>query len=583
MTDAPATPVPPGEPTRDWHPAGWAAVAVAFLVGFANFPMQVVGWRLDQLPGEGIDNRLNNFILEHGYRCLTGRAEGFWDAPSYYPRTRATSWSDAHIGMLPVYAGVRALGASPERAFQWHFLLSCALNFAAAAWAARRLGFGPVGAAAAAYVFAYALPVVGQTQHTQLIPRFLVPPAVVFAWEFLWMPRTWRFAACAACVVYQFYVSVYIGFFLGLMLAAGLLVAVVRCGCGLPWQELLRPGWRVWAARVAVAAVAFLAAKYLADAHKHGSRGGTAVDGVKANAPFPVSWLTAPRNAYLHWDSPWSPIPDLHTPDGEHLMLPGLVPLAAVAVGALLVVLRTGVRTPRQVAVVSAWVCLLLAVLVTQIGDVWLYKSLAEIRGVGGIRVPGRVCLVLLFPAGLAVAYLLDGLVNAAGRPGRGPAVAAAVLGLALVAADQRLLPREGRAEYAGPWRQFHFPLEVALDEQARMAEVFRSRPGVKIVYVFPTGLTESDGLRGLQVIAMRAAQELGLECVNGWTGHAPLEWRYFPDYRSLMAWFVDANQMTDDELAGLLVVGDPLPDVNPMYEALMRAAHPPAPRPKWR
>src|SRR5438045_8764675 len=126
----------------------------------------------------------------------------------FYPAGGMTAPSDAHIGMLPLYAAARACGLSPERAFQAHFLIACVLECAAGVWALRRLGAGAAGVAAGAYVFAFALPVVGRTQHTQLVPRFLVPPAVVFAWEFLRQPRSWRLAAAAGCVAGQMYLTV---------------------------------------------------------------------------------------------------------------------------------------------------------------------------------------------------------------------------------------------------------------------------------------------------------------------------------------------------------------------------------------
>ena len=168
-------------PSHPWGIGGWALVVAAFTIGFVNFPLQVVGTDFDHLPGDTIDNRLNNFVLEHGYRYLAGKADSFWDAPSFYPSRDSTAMSDAHIGLLPLYASFRAAGLSPEHAFQGWFLVPFVLNFAAAAWAVRRLGYGALAASVAAYVFAFGLPVVAQLTHAQLFPRFFVPPAVVFA------------------------------------------------------------------------------------------------------------------------------------------------------------------------------------------------------------------------------------------------------------------------------------------------------------------------------------------------------------------------------------------------------------------
>ncbi|MBA4065266.1 MAG: hypothetical protein C0501_16450 [Isosphaera sp.] len=568
------TAAPPPAPA--WHPAGWALVAAAFLVGFGNYPLQVVGTDLSHLPGDVIDNRINNFVLEHGYRWACGRAgTGFWDAPSFHPAAGATAWSDAHLGMLPLYAAARAAGATPEGAFQWHFLLACALNFAAAAWAARRLGLGPAGAAAAAYVFAFGLPVVGQTQHTQLVPRFLVPPAVVFAWEFLRLPRTWRLAAAAGCAAAQFYLTVYIGYFLALTLAAGLLVSAVRFGRGFAWRELLRPGWRGWAGRAAAVAAAGAVTYALVDRHRQGTQGGAAVADIKAGAPVPASWLTAPKNAYHHPASGRAPLPEFAVPEGEHLMHPGLLPAAAVLVVAAAGFFPAGAGAARRAAVAAAWTTVLLAVLVTRFGDVWLYESVANLPGAGGIRVPGRVCLVLLFPAGLALGHLLDTGVRLARRVGTGPAAAVAVAGLAAVALDQRLVPVGPVRE--GVWFQFRAPVSDVVARQERIARAVRRHPDPRFVYVFPSAGTGEGDRYALQLEVMRATQDLGLPCVNGWSGYIPPGWNFFANYRELATWLLTANEWPPERLHGLVAVGAPGPPPDE-FDTFLRNTFPPHP-----
>lgn len=61
-----------------WGRTEWFVVVAAFAVGFVNFPLQVVGTRFEYLPGDDIDNPLNNFVLEHGYRYLCGHHDSFW-------------------------------------------------------------------------------------------------------------------------------------------------------------------------------------------------------------------------------------------------------------------------------------------------------------------------------------------------------------------------------------------------------------------------------------------------------------------------------------------------------------------------
>jgi hypothetical protein len=595
----------PGESCPRWQPSGWLVVLAAFLVGFANFPLRVVGTDLTHLPGDGGDNRLNNFVLEHGYRWLTGRAGvGFWDAPLFYPVRRVTAWSDAHLGMLPLYAAFRAAGASPEGAFQGHFLTAAVLNFVAAVWAMRRLGFGPFGAAAGAFVFAFGLPLVGRLPHAQLHPRFLVPPAVVFAWEFLRRPKAGRLAAVAVTLVGQLYLTVYIGYFLALLLAAGLVVTAVRFRRELDWPALLRPGRREWLKRTAVLAAAAPAGGWLLAQHAR-DIGVMDRSSVREAAPVPNSWLSAPPVAWL-WPT-LAGAGGLHPEtDGEQLLHPGLFPLAALGFGLVVAVRPRRLGPSGPVVAVAALAAVLLLVLVTRWGIVWPYDLLARLPGVTGIRVVGRVGLVLLLPMGIALAGLIERAVAVAARGGRAIAALAGSALLGLVAADQWLTPFPEVPAGGAP--VLRYPKAEAWSRQERIAAAARERlaaaataaarermaaaarermaaaaardgAGVApVLYVFPSAAEPGESLVELQLQAMRASQDLGIPCVNGWSGYLPPGWGYFADYRSLLHWLTVTNPVPPETLDRLLVVGEPEPDHDPVYEAEMRVRFPPVP-----
>ncbi len=578
-----------------WYPTGWLVVLAAFLVGFANFPLRVVGTDLAHLPGDGGDNRLNNFVLEHGYRWLTGRAGvGFWDAPLFYPVRRVTAWSDAHLGMLPLYAAFRAAGASPEGAFQGHFLTAAVLNFVVTVWALRRLGFGPFGAAAGAFVFAFGLPLVGRLPHAQLHPRFLVPPAVVFAWEFLRRPKAGRLAAVAVALVGQLYLTVYIGYFLALLLAAGFVVTAVRFRRELDWPALLRPGRREWLKRAAVLAAAGPAGGWLLAQHAR-DIGVMDRSSVREAAPVPNSWLSAPPVAWL-WPTLAGAGGLRPETGGEQLLHPGVFPLAALGFGLVVAVRPRRLGSSGPVVAVAALAAVLLLVLVTRWGSVWPYDLLARLPGVTGIRVVGRVGLVLLLPMGIALAGLVEWAVEVAAR--RGPAVATLVGSalLGLVAADHWLTPFAEAP--AGGVPVLRYPKAEAWSRQERIATAVRERiataapdrndtaawdgtggaSGAGVLYVFPSVAEPGESLVELQLRAMRASQDLGMPCVNGWSGYLPPGWNYFADYRGLLHWLTVTNPVPPETLDGLLVVGEPEPDRDPVYEAAMRARFPPVP-----
>ena len=52
---------------------------VLFLAGISLF------FEVGQIPGGFDDARFNMYVLEHGYRWLTGLDKSFWSTPFFYP------------------------------------------------------------------------------------------------------------------------------------------------------------------------------------------------------------------------------------------------------------------------------------------------------------------------------------------------------------------------------------------------------------------------------------------------------------------------------------------------------------------
>jgi hypothetical protein len=238
------------------------------------------------------------------------------------------------------------------------------------------------------------------------------------------------------------------------------------------------------------------------------------------------------------------------------------------------------------VVAVAAVAAVLLLVLVTRWGSVWPYDLLARLPGVTGIRVVGRVGLVLLLPMGIALAGLIERAVAVAARGGRAVAALAGSALLGLVAADQWLTPFPEVPAGGAP--VLRYPKAEAWSRQERIAAAARERmaaaaardgAGVApVLYVFPSAAEPGESLVELQLQAMRASQDLGIPCVNGWSGYLPPGWGYFADYRSLLHWLTVTNPVPPETLDRLLVVGEPEPDHDPVYEAEMRVRFPPVP-----
>jgi hypothetical protein len=451
--------------------------------------------------------------------------------------------------MLPIYSLLRIVGLSPERAFQGWFVIPFVLNFVSAAWALRRLGMEAAGVATGAFVFAFGLPIAGQFGHAQLLPRFFVPPAVVFAWEFLRWPRTSLLTACCACIVYQVYISIYIGFFLVLLLAAGLIVSIVRFGAQLPWERLFRPGRRIWYSRAAVISASLMLLLPLGLAHGRGV-GGVSEDAVRGMAPTPNGWITPPVMSIaapmlMDEESP---------PEVERRVFPGFVSLLAVGIG-LFAAFRPGCLGNRSSAVaVAAWSALLLMLFVTTFGWIWLYLPVAMMPGGGTIRAIGRIVLVLLFPIAVAVAGCTDGIVNRAKRFGKTGPLLTGILAMAIVSADHWLSSADG--ERASSWGGERTLLADMVAKQDRIKLLIEQHPTPTLVYAYPVGQKIWVEQVFLQLETMRASQDVGIPCVNGFSGYSPLDWDYFGTKNELMMW-LESHHVSGDKLAGLTLIGE--------------------------
>jgi hypothetical protein len=381
---------------------------------------------------------------------------------------------------------------------------------------------------------------------------------VVLGWEFLQSPRAWRFNAALACWAAQVYLTVYIGYFLTVLLVVGAAVAAARFRSQLPWGELLRPGRREWRLRLLGLSASTLAVMLLLTQHGKGV-GKVEHEFLRGVAPRPASWLTPPAIAgafpeLADWTRLGNGMPDA----GEQQIGPGLIPLAAVALGLWCIVRPGKLGGAPSVAAVAAASATLIVLACTRFGDFWLYGAVTHLPGASSIRVIGRIVLVLLFPAAVVLAAGIDWAGRRARRAGMVAVVFVALAALTAVIADQWLARPDGPR--AGGWGFMRYPLETARARQERLKEGIRARPDAKLLYAFPSLGDGPLGAMGLQLEAMRAAQDLGLPCVNGWSGYLPGGWDMFWTRRELFVWLTIHNSTDPDLLAGLVLLGDPVP-----------------------
>src|SRR5262249_12026109 len=187
------------------------------------------GRHFEYYPGDLYDARLCMFLLEHAYEWISApTSSSLWDAPFFYAVRGVIAYSESFIGSVPFYAPWRLLGFDRETSFQLWVLTGFLLNFVAAWWVFTRLRFHWVASLFGAYVFAFSHVALAHIGHSQLHYRFAIPLAWYFLYRFL-IQFSWKdLLGSLFFTAWQFYCSIYVGYFLIVFLVVFVLLTVVR-------------------------------------------------------------------------------------------------------------------------------------------------------------------------------------------------------------------------------------------------------------------------------------------------------------------------------------------------------------------
>ena len=416
-----------------------AAVATEWLVPIIALALGLVvscwetltsGFRLVQ--GDLGDTRLINFTLEHTYRWLCGMplAEDLWSPPIFYPLQHVAFYTDLLLGVAPLYWPWRWLGCEPETSYQLWMITVWSINFVAAYLLLRRgLRVSAFGAAAGAYLFAFASSMMVNIVHQQLVARFFLLAALAGAIAIFGQPTRTRSRSCAwwACsllwlgLVAQLYTAIYpLVFFVmaaGVATVWALLVPSLRSSTLAVLKRFAAP--LIASGMCAAALSAPAAIGYAAAASETGLR---APDQVLY--PPVLSWFLTGRSNRVYGDLQAALDLGFDRKPSTNNGL-GCVTLAAAAYGLWLGRRRSAVR------VVMAGFAGLVALTVVLPGGWSPWLLVRELLPpAAAMRAVARVGLMTLFPAALGLAIVVDRLVGA--RRG-----VIAVLLLLAVAAEQ--------------------------------------------------------------------------------------------------------------------------------------------------
>lgn len=377
------------------------------------------------------DIRLIGYLLEHGYRWLTGDPAhaAFWNAPFFYPLRNTVAYTETFLGAAPLYWLPRLLGAPAHVALDVWLMLQFAADYAVFAWfVRRRIGATLLASATGAYLFAFAGMRLYQLGHAQLVGHFFTILAIDGLWQVVTVrgpARVRGLALFVSMAVLQVYAGFYLGWFLALALVLALVAALLRPtgrrSLAEAAADLRTPGAAAIVA-LGIAAIAPLGLHYLQASHTLGMR---PYAEVQAMIPGWRSWLDMGPTHWLYGG--------LHRTlrlEGIELEVEHRIGLGFLTIGLAAVGLWQSRRARWALWLYLPAAALLVLALKVHGLSAWALVFQAVPAG-GAIRAVTRISLLLLVPASVALAVGLDTL-------GRRRILVAVVLAAAVVA-EQRV------------------------------------------------------------------------------------------------------------------------------------------------
>ncbi len=491
-----------------------APVWILFILGLWLVILRPLGPHLALVLGDLGDARFNNYVLEHFFRWVTGLTRDYWNAPFFFPFQWTISFSDNLLGSTPFYVLFRWAGLDRVSAFQVWYIFGSLLNFAAASYVLWSLKLKPLAVGIGAFFFAFGLPLLAQENHAQLLYHFCIPLACFSLWRFYQAPRLRRLVSLGVWLVWQFYLTIYMGIFLLLLLAV-LIVLLPFCvpaqtfGQRLAvWPRRLIESWsqahligRILAVTAVVVVglgFAALILPYYRVTRMYGFSRSWAE--ISTMLPRLQSYLLADHSQL--WSSTasiFSSLPLRH----EHQLFPGLAVLALVLAG-----IAGRFRTEnRRLAYLHFGAALVLVALTLEVHGFSLYRLVWRLPGMSSVRSVTRIMLVVMWPLSLFTAWAVDGFIQRFSQQHRWMQAAVYLVAVLLVA--ESVFYTHSTFAKANA--------QTRLDGLRQ--QIPATVPANPILFV---ARNQQEPFWATEIDAMLLAQELGWPTLNGYSGNDP-------------------------------------------------------------
>lgn len=395
---------------------GRLALALIFLfVGtgiFVTFyPTILSGFdRLQTDPG---DSRSLQYRMEHIYRWLTGDPHhaSLWDPPIFYPNKNTLAYSDTLLTVAPIYWLWRLFGFDSDVSFTLWMISICIINFALALYLLHRvIGFDWLAANFGAYIIAFGGSRIAQLGHQQLLCCAYILLCIsalfkVFNSEAgkpsVLKKRIWM-AVFFLSFTAQFYASFYNGYYLFLVLLIAAAVAISLRDFSTPFLQFLKSEWKALTVGFVLTGIFLLPLAYhyaltARDLDVHGP--GSDKYGLPRLASY--FWMGA-NNLLYGWTDSFSLFHDLPLAN-EHQIGLGAVTAAILCWFFWRFRERSWVKL-MLLLTVAAFVAFTWFPGRIRLWRIWYYT----LPGIQGIRIMSRFWILLLIPAGIALATFIQ-------------------------------------------------------------------------------------------------------------------------------------------------------------------------------
>ncbi len=387
-----------------------SVLVVLLLVGLAI----VLTWPVAARLGDGVadlgDPLLTTWILAWDVHALASAPLRFFDANMLYPRRQALAYTEHLVGLVPLAAPARLLGAPPLLAHNLVWLATFPLTGLTMFWLVRHLtgAAGPAAVAAVLYAFSHFR--FGQLGHVQVLSHQWLPLLLLGLHRAARSGGRWRDVGLAAgAFALQALSSGYQAFFAAI--AGGLFVAWLAGPSTRPPLGRLAARGAIAGAVVALVLLPFFLPYRASREEIARARNPREIEYYMA---WPAAYLAAPV------DNRW--LGDATAPfrRREAVLFPGVVALALALAGATLAGRPRREAAPRAPAPGGRWpvaldVALSVVTLVTLAN--WLLVGGIAVR-LGPLRVSQR-SFGWAFAA-LALAFLARRIVRGGPAPVRG-------------------------------------------------------------------------------------------------------------------------------------------------------------------